>query len=781
MMEREREIEHRCLQEISPPIFHDLLVHMDAYNEIINSNIPFNLNMWIQLKPRLEAERDSAEQRKWQSEEKDRLVQYASFLKGQPQTVQVATPQPEKAEEERFIQFQDGVRPTLGKIVDKLIDERWCEHGMSTVCAGNCRTFAADIVVETRAGFLNTYKKEYPYADEDKLLSLDTMKWVVENKIVPRVPTKMNKALFRCSECEDTSKWYGFDSVVQHFAAKHTEEFTKGNIVVDWKNAYWPADPIFDTEPEYQQRPLGKDNWNLHASDTIYDELSVPSAAIGASTPPSLSSNKTVAPVSVKKRPGHPSAVVPDGDEVSVVQMLSGWWERCRMVPDEFMPLSVKIHLMLHQMQTMFQETRGRQVPTELIMGEFKNLARDIRQFDEDDSLACCICMSAMADIDIGIFDLPYTERIQQVENFTVLGLLDHFKHTHADDEIKYIVELPEEKDIKGIVLEPEITQEMRTAMGSAFPSIFGPDGVKVTAMELQVRKTQRDILAFKAKNKNRSGAEKRKAQKARRAMDPVMYASQDVADYDTPGYDEEDQSDSPPVVGEDEYDPTRPAFLTPSKLAEHRRLLLSQTSATAVEFGYDEVRAALLRASSHYKDPAEPSPVPKYPAARKPRQRQQENRRTSGRGGKKYDVDFYAEEIPDVIRAPSVESAPPAVHYQMPSGQPQPLAASEHHTMAMPLRYDEAPVVSPYEVRHQPTYQPEVPTYHQPYQAVEYGHPPPVRAPQEPLRFVDEYGREVFPEGLEPVTAPPTWMPYQGAERAWGEPGGQPRFVYDE
>ncbi|GAB7342681.1 hypothetical protein MBLNU457_g0835t2 [Dothideomycetes sp. NU457] len=770
--EREQEIEQRCLQEIRPPILHDLLVHMTSYNEVINSTTPFTEHMWTNLKPRIEAERDAAEQRKWKQEQDDRFRNYIQYASEQPQTAQVyTTPRANRAEEERFIQFQDQVRPTLGKIADKLIDERWCEYGMNTVNAGNCRTFAADVVVQTRVQFLETYRKQYPYADENKLLSLETMKWVVDTKVLPHVPIKMHKALFRCSECEDLNKWYGFDSMVQHFAAKHTEDFSKGNIVVDWKTASWPADPPFDPEPVYNQKPPGAGN--CHPSDTVYSDRLA--AADAKEAQPSGTSPKNKI----------------DGHYESVLNYLDAWWEQLHVVPDEFMPLSIKIHTMLHQVRTWFQKTYGSQLSVDLLISTFKHLAREIHQLGDSNGLACSICMSSMADIDVGIFDLPYAERIQQVERFTISGLLDHFKHTHADDEIKDIVELPDEKDIKAVVLEPEVTDPIRTAIGSAFPSIFGPNGAQVTQMELQVRQTQRDILSFRSKNKNRSNAEKKKAQKARRGQDHAAHTSQDmaqdVAGYDSTGYEEEDQSDSPLAYGEDEYDPTRPAFLTPTKLAEHHSSLRGQTQNTGapVEFGIDDVKAALLRASTSYKEASEQSPLPKQPSARKPKHRQQGERRTSGRHGKRYEVDFYAEEIPDVIRAPSREPEPAAAHYQMPAAQPPQQVAPEHHGAAQPMWHYEPAAPSPYEVRHQPqqmvAYQPEYPAYHQPYQAVEYGPPPSVRAPQEPLRFVDEYGREVFPEGLEPVNAAPMWVPYEGAERAWGEQGGQPRFVYDE
>lgn len=402
--------------------------------------------------------------------------------------------------------------------------------------------------------------------------------------------------------------------------------------------------------------------------------------------------------------------------------------------------------------------------------------------------------MSSMADVDPGIFELPYAERICQVTRYSISRLLDHYTQLHDDDDITTIIELPDDKDIKAIVLEPEMTLELRDLMGTAFPKVFGPEGVRVTAMELQVRQTQRDILALKSKNKNRSNAEKRKAQKARPKTDPNVYTAQELTDHDTPGYDEEEQSDSPPAARDDEYDPTRPAYLTPSKLDELRQSTVQHSTGPPVVFGLNEVTAALLRASTSWKglDANEESSEANN-SARKPK-RQQDARRVSGPKGKK--VDYYAMEIPDVIRAPSREPEPSKPQYQPPPtpqhAAPVQQIISGYYQPPTPV-WPAGPLPAPaFDLRqYQPppppppvAYRPEQQTYHQPYQTVDYGRPPPPQPPQERLRFRDEYGREVFPESFEPIypTAlpqPPPPPPPAGTILRRYAPDS-PHFVYD-
>ncbi|KAK3906832.1 hypothetical protein C8A05DRAFT_11408 [Staphylotrichum tortipilum] len=74
-------------------------------------------------------------------------------------------------------------------------------------------------------------------------LTLENMKWIFDTKIKPHTET-LRKELFYCNGCEGNFKPFGFEGVIQHYAAKHTSALSLGNIVVHWR-AEWPEHPPF--------------------------------------------------------------------------------------------------------------------------------------------------------------------------------------------------------------------------------------------------------------------------------------------------------------------------------------------------------------------------------------------------------------------------------------------------------------------------------------------------------------------------------------------------------
>jgi len=88
-------------------------------------------------------------------------------------------------------------------------------------------------------------------------LTLENMKWVFDTKIKPYTEN-YRKELFLCNDCE-ALKFYGFEGVIQHYAAKHTSALSLGSIVVHWKSE-WPVYPPFNPEP-----PTGKNVSSYYA------------------------------------------------------------------------------------------------------------------------------------------------------------------------------------------------------------------------------------------------------------------------------------------------------------------------------------------------------------------------------------------------------------------------------------------------------------------------------------------------------------------------------------
>ncbi len=82
---------------------------------------------------------------------------------------------------------------------------------------------------------------EAPNGPFTRKLTLENMKWLFDVKVKPLTEPYM-KELFYCRSCEANNKLYGFEGVVQHYAAKHTSSLSLGSVVVHWR-AEWPEAP----------------------------------------------------------------------------------------------------------------------------------------------------------------------------------------------------------------------------------------------------------------------------------------------------------------------------------------------------------------------------------------------------------------------------------------------------------------------------------------------------------------------------------------------------------
>lgn len=120
-----------------------------------------------------------------------------------------------------------------------------------------CSRFAVDSLVHVRKRFYAGVAKDAeaaraagkpPAVDPldgpfTQKLTLENMKWIFDTKIKPHTEA-LRKELFYCNGCEGNFKPFGFEGVIQHYAAKHTSALSLGNIVVHWR-AEWPEHPPF--------------------------------------------------------------------------------------------------------------------------------------------------------------------------------------------------------------------------------------------------------------------------------------------------------------------------------------------------------------------------------------------------------------------------------------------------------------------------------------------------------------------------------------------------------
>jgi hypothetical protein len=218
---RRAEVERRCMN-LDPPIPPGVLLHMDAFLATLQIPRPLTEKAWEDLKPRLLAQRASAEERENERLKHEELFQaHAERTHTEPfgkDTRDIA--------DREWDAVNAPIRRRLAKYADEIINEQW--SGGAAITKESCPRFAADTLLYARRRFYEDLEKE----EEDRTkagpgqandsshgplirkLSLENMKWLFDNKI-KSLTEKFQKELFLCNGCEGNFKFYGFEGVIQ--------------------------------------------------------------------------------------------------------------------------------------------------------------------------------------------------------------------------------------------------------------------------------------------------------------------------------------------------------------------------------------------------------------------------------------------------------------------------------------------------------------------------------------------------------------------------------------
>ncbi|EGS17930.1 uncharacterized protein CTHT_0059430 [Thermochaetoides thermophila DSM 1495] len=155
-------------------------------------------------------------------------------------------------------EVQAPLRAKISGYTDKIIRELLAKE---KVTKDNCSRFAVEVLLYVRKRFYTEVEKEHaaaraankklpvdpPDGPFTQKLTLENMKWIFDTKIRP-LTDRFRKEIFYCNDCEGNCRAYGFEGVIQHYAAKHTTALSRGNAVVYWR-AEWPKHPPFRAEP----------------------------------------------------------------------------------------------------------------------------------------------------------------------------------------------------------------------------------------------------------------------------------------------------------------------------------------------------------------------------------------------------------------------------------------------------------------------------------------------------------------------------------------------------
>lgn len=252
---RRAEIERRCAA-LDPPLLPNVLAHMETFQAAIQISQPLSEHAWQVLKPRLLTQRAYAERRERDRVEQNQLVQ-AEYKQRRQQEAQLK--ETKESLDREWTSFQTPIRNQIADLADEIIETKWARG--KSVTKDNCPKFAADVLLYVRRRFYEevsrenedvtsngeNVKSENADSATTRILILENMKWLFDTKIKP-LTENFQKELFLCNGCDGNFKFYGLDSVVQHYAAKHTHDLSLGTQVVHWR-AEWPEHPPFHPEP----------------------------------------------------------------------------------------------------------------------------------------------------------------------------------------------------------------------------------------------------------------------------------------------------------------------------------------------------------------------------------------------------------------------------------------------------------------------------------------------------------------------------------------------------
>ncbi|TRX98177.1 hypothetical protein FHL15_000822 [Xylaria flabelliformis] len=274
---RRIEIERRA-SELKPPIPGHILASIPSFQAAIQITSPFDDTAWNLLKPRLIAQRKDIDQELGQNQE-------TSSQSPVPpeQNLQRRSLESKQQVDKTWDDAQIPLRARILALADQIIRDVW-GNGRK-VNKESSPQFAAEVLLYVRERFYAEIEEDdkpkpplvaqtthfkisrnmltrldaaaraagqQPNSDPlngpyTRKLTLENMRWLFDVKIKPLTESQ-RKELFYCHGCEANTKLYGFEGVVQHYAAKHTSCLSLGNVVVHWR-AEWPIVPPFHPEP----------------------------------------------------------------------------------------------------------------------------------------------------------------------------------------------------------------------------------------------------------------------------------------------------------------------------------------------------------------------------------------------------------------------------------------------------------------------------------------------------------------------------------------------------
>lgn len=582
---RRADIERRCYAEFQPPLMPNVLQHMESFHAAMQITTPLTDSAWEVLKPRLYAQRDAAEQIEYMREEQMRALQ--ATIPDPAYHAMYSQPVDPTVLQRQYEAAQAPIRKKLGIYADDLIRIKWKKGKILT--RDNCPEFAVEVLLYARNRFVEV---ERPHdlppdqmADESDpwFVSLENMRWLYDQK-VKTYTDKYLRELFHCAECKSLGKSYAFEGMIQHYGAKHTTEFSRGNIVVHWQSAEWPEESPLEPcngaipDPTMPPKPAkkateGGDAGQYQAVDEYgapaqpaypaYQNESWPATdqAGYSAYPPDAHAGYT--PYGYPYASGtpadphqqhvyYPPPINPSNlhqDQIDyIANVARELWDTTAGV--QGLEESVRVHTVLHHVVSRFKAHFGLEPSLDMLTDALAS--HDLmRPLKEASGMACMTCISS--NLDGFVAFKPYAKRIADYKLYNTSSLITHFKTVHlgSDSGLDWkedMIELPEDDNIRQLLIAIGMNDEKLGLIAHVFPKLFPNPLPKIG----EVKEAFKPLPKKDTKSERRAN-QKKKKQKRNSGHHPAPLNQGETS---------EEQSDTLPEAAEDEYDPRRPAFI---------------------------------------------------------------------------------------------------------------------------------------------------------------------------------------------------------------------------
>lgn len=476
--EKRAAIEKRCRQ-IDPPIRASVLPFMEAFRTALLVPLPLNDSSWDHLKGKLLTQRAEAEQK-----ERNYLAQQQNLQFGNQDRASglVHSLGFHGHDASAWAELGLPARQKLKDYADDYIASDWA--GGVDVTSESAARFATDVIVEVKKRFdagvveedreLASRGMVLPH-DSDihqiRRLKLEDMKWLYDESVRPHT-ARFGNELFSCRGCDHSMKRLAFEGLIQHYGAKHTSDFGRGNATVYWK-APWPETmPFVTVDAADRMEDLISDR----GPDTVANEhqgsRSQPQQY--SSPPPSLYT-------SLNDRPSRPRRLYEEHQDEVIHAARAAFYdtEGVRALPD-----SVRLYVIIHLIVRSFSRAFNGLLPSIALFADCVKSGSFLRDLRDLHGLRCHSCI---LDLRSSSYDMP---------EYWLSQLLDHFQNVHVGtggfttqersrqpiepeglsrqpviDWVYDMVELPHPQIIRN--LAPELNDRQFNILTGIFPELF--------------------------------------------------------------------------------------------------------------------------------------------------------------------------------------------------------------------------------------------------------------------------------------------------------------------